>query len=161
MRSEEVLPSGPRREPNLLLFLLLQRQNREIFMPAGFAAKRRNVQIPPDKSKSRIHVFGCNPFQGGIAADRAVGVKRSTKRHRPGTEAGPATLATPRVEAESAQNIIGGALAARPARIILLADGTVHLGRWIPLRMCHRIGQILRGGKGRKYQLPGYNSSRG
>jgi hypothetical protein len=80
-------------------------------------------------------VFGRDALQGGIAADRAVGVERIAERHQPGVEAGMASLATPRVNAQGTENIVGSRLAARPARTILLADGTIHLGRWIPLRV--------------------------
>jgi hypothetical protein len=54
---------------------LLQGQNRKIFVPAGFAAKRRNVQIPPEESKQGVHVFGRDALQGGIPANRAVRVE--------------------------------------------------------------------------------------
>jgi hypothetical protein len=134
-----------------MLLLLLQGQNRKIFVPAGFAAKRRNVQIPPEESKQGVHVFGRDALQGGIAANRAVRVDGIAERHQPGMEAGTTALATPGVNAENAENMIGSRLAARPARAILFADGAVHLGRWIPLRMVHRIGQMPRGGKGLWY----------
>ena len=117
-------------------------------MPARFAAKRRNVQLPPDKSKQGVYVFGRNPLQGEIAADWAMGVERITEGHQPGVETRSAALATPGVDAKSAQNVVGSRLAARPARTILLADGTIHLAGWIPLRMGHSIGQMRRGGKG-------------
>jgi len=146
---------------NSLLRLLLQGQNREIFMPARFAAKRRDAQISPHKSEQRVHVFGRNALQGEIPADRAVGVERIAQRHQPGVETGSTTLATPGVDTNCAQNVIGLGLAARSARTFLLADGTLHLSRRIPLRMPHSIGQMPRGGKGRRYQLPGYNSFRG
>jgi hypothetical protein len=93
-------------------------------------------------------VFGRNALQGGIAADRAVGMERIAQRHQAGVKARSTALATPRVDAKRAQNIIGGVLAARPARTIMLADGTIHLAGWIPLRMGHSIGQMRRGGKG-------------
>jgi hypothetical protein len=57
----------------------LQGQDGEIFVPAGFATKRGNVQIPPNKSKEGVHVFGRNALQGGIAADRAMGAERVTE----------------------------------------------------------------------------------
>jgi hypothetical protein len=106
-------------------------------------------------------MFGRNALHGGIAADRAMGAQRVTQRHQAGVEARPAALATPGVYAKNTQNMVGSRLAARASRTILLADGAVHLGRWIPLRMAHRIGQMHTGGKGRRYQVPGYNSSRG
>jgi hypothetical protein len=71
-------------------------------MPAGLAAERRDMQMPPDKSKKGIHVLGRNAFQGRIAANRAVGVERSAERHQAGMEAGLAALATPGVETERA-----------------------------------------------------------
>jgi hypothetical protein len=46
-------------------------------------------------------------------------------------EAGITALATPRVDTENAENVIGSRLAARSARTILLADGAVHLCGWI------------------------------
>jgi hypothetical protein len=59
--------------------------------------------------------------------------------------------ASPRVNTNRAENVVSGGLTARAARTSLLADGTVHLARWIPLRMAHRIGQMPRGGKGLGY----------
>jgi hypothetical protein len=118
-----------------MLLLVLHGQNRKILIPAGFAAKGRNVQIPPDKPEKGVYMFGRNPLQSGIAADRAVGVERIAQRHQPGVEACSTALTTPGVDTEGAQNVIGSRLAARSTRTILLADGTVHLGRWIPLRM--------------------------
>jgi len=98
-------------------------------------------------------VFGRNALQREIAADRAVGVERIAERHQPGMEAGTTALATPGVDTENAENMIGTRLAARPARTTLFADGAVHLGRWIPLRMAHSIGQMRRGGKGQRCQV--------
>ena len=71
-------------------------------------------------------MFGGDALQGGIAADWTVGVKRTAERHQSSVEAGMATLTTPGVEADCAENIVGRRLAARPARTILLADGTIH-----------------------------------
>jgi hypothetical protein len=76
-------------------------------------------------------MFGRDALQGGIPADRAVGMERTAERHQPGTEAGITALATPRVDTENAENVIGSRLAARSARTILLADGAVHLCGWI------------------------------
>ena len=104
-------------------------------MPAGFAAKRRNVQIPPDNPKQSVHVFRRDALQGGIAADWAVGVERTAERHQSRVESGMASMATPRVQADYAEDIVRRRLAARPARTIMFADGTIHLGRWIPLRV--------------------------
>jgi hypothetical protein len=59
-----------------MLPLLLQWQKGEIFVPAGFAAKRRNAQIPPDESEQGVHEFGRNALQGEIAANRTVGMER-------------------------------------------------------------------------------------
>jgi hypothetical protein len=106
-------------------------------------------------------MFGRNSLQRGIATDWAMGAERVAQRHQPGVEACSTALATPGVDAKSTQNVVGSRLAARTSRTILLADGTVHLGRWIPLRMGHSIGQMPQGSKGRRYQVPGYNSSRG
>jgi hypothetical protein len=80
-------------------------------------------------------MYGRDALQSRIAANRAVGVERIAERHQTGVESGMASLATPRVNAKCAKNIVGSRLAARPARTILLADGTIHLGRWIPLRV--------------------------
>ena len=80
-------------------------------------------------------MFGRDALQGGIAADRAVGVERTAQRHQSRVESGMASLATPRVQTDCAEDIVGRRLAARATRTILLADGTIHLGRWIPLRV--------------------------
>jgi hypothetical protein len=80
-------------------------------------------------------MFGRNALQGGIAADRAVGVERTAERHQSSVEASMASMATPGIEADCAEDIVRRRLAARPARTLLLADGTIHLGRWIPLRI--------------------------
>ena len=56
-------------------------------------------------------MFGRNAFQSGIAADRAVGVERTAERHQSGVESGMASLATPGVEADCAEDIIGRRLA--------------------------------------------------
>ena len=80
-------------------------------------------------------MFGRDALQCGIPADRAVGVERTAERHQSSVESRMASLATPGVEANGAENIIRRRLAARTARTILLADGTIHLSRWIPLRV--------------------------
>ena len=144
-----------------MLRLLLQGQNREIFVPARVAAERRDAQIPPEKSEDGVHVFRRDALQSKIAANRAMGVERIAQRHQPGVEPRSTALATPRIDTNGAQNVIGSRLAARATRTTLLADGTVHLGRWIPLQFAHRIGQMPKSGKGQKYRLPGYNSFRG
>ena len=127
------MESGAGGESNLLLFLRLKGQNREILIPAGLAAERWYVQIPPDNPKQGVHVFRRNALQSGIAADRTVGVERIAERHQSGVEAGMASLTTPGVEADCAEDIVRRRLASRPARTILLADGTVHLGKRTPL----------------------------
>jgi hypothetical protein len=113
----------------MLLLLLLKRQNREVLIPAGSAAERRNMQIPPDNPKQGVHMFGRDALQRGIAANRAMGVERIAERHQSRVESGMASLATPRVQPECAEDIVRRCLAARSARTILLADGTIHLGR--------------------------------
>ena len=119
-------------EPHLALRRVAQRKHREILVPARLAAERRNMQVPPDKPKQGVHVFGRNAFQCGIAADRAVSVERIAERHQPGVEASLAALTTPGVETERAQNVISRRLAARSSRLVALADGTVHLACWVP-----------------------------
>ena len=71
-------------------------------MPAGCAAKCRNMKIPPEKSKRGVYVFGRNSLQREIAADWAMGAERVTQRHQPGVEARSTTFATPGVDAKSA-----------------------------------------------------------
>jgi hypothetical protein len=80
-------------------------------------------------------MFGRDALQSGIAANRAVGVERTAQRHQAGVEPGMASLATPGVEPDCAEDIVRRCLAARAARTTLLADGTIHLARWIPLRV--------------------------
>jgi len=80
-------------------------------------------------------MFGRDALQCKIAADRTVSVERIAERHQSSVESGMATQATPRVESDYTENIVRRRLAARATRTILLADGTIHLGRWIPLRI--------------------------
>ena len=120
------------RDLGFAIHLLVQREYREIFMPARSAAKSGNAQISPDESKRGVHVFGRNALQGKIPANRAVSVERIAQRHQPGVEAGPATLAAPWVNTDCSQDVISRRLAARPTRTVVVADGTVHLGGGIP-----------------------------
>src|SRR5690242_889724 len=91
---------------SLLLRLLLKGQNREILIPAGFTAKRRNAQIAPDNPKKGVHVFRRDALQCGVPADRAVGVERTAERHQSRMESRMASLATPGVQADCAENIV-------------------------------------------------------
>lgn len=77
-------------------------------------------------------MFGRDALQSKIAADRAVGVERIAERHQPGVKTRFAALATPGVDTDDAQDVIGSRLAARSTRTFVLADGTIHLGGWIP-----------------------------
>ena len=92
-------------EFNSLLRMLLLGQNREIFMAAGFAAKRRNAQISPHESEHRVDVFRRNALQGKIPADRAMGVERIRPGHQPGVETGSTTLTTPGVDTNEIENV--------------------------------------------------------
>jgi len=57
-------------------------------------------------------MYGRDALQGRIAADRAVGVERTAERHQSCVESRMASLATPRIQADCAEDIVRRRLAA-------------------------------------------------
>jgi hypothetical protein len=99
------------------------RQNREEFVPARFAAERRQMASAPDRRKCRSHVLRRDASQVSIPANRAMRVQSIAQPHHAGVEARPASRAPPGVYTKNAQDIVRGALPARTPRAEMFTDG--------------------------------------
>jgi hypothetical protein len=132
----------------LFLWLhLTHRQDREVFVPAGFAAQRRHAEQPPDHAQSAMHVLRRDALQFEVAANRAVCVKRVAQRHQPRMKSRVAGPAAPRVVTKSAQRVVCNRLTPRSSSTVLFADGASHLEFGLSSAFALRIGRCLPPGK--------------
>src|SRR5208283_3644415 len=122
-------------------------ENREVFVPAGFATQRRHTEQPPDSAQRAMHMLRRDALQFEVAADRAVCVKRVAQRHQSRMEPRVAGPAPPRIDTQNAQRIVCNRLAPRSSSAVLFTDGAGHLWFRLSSAFALRIGQCLPPGK--------------